>query len=136
MATLASLDDLAALGAIPVDTDEASAHGVRAVRLLELVSGAVLVLLDGFGISATDVLGDDDEIEGWPEFRRDALAVVVAEIAAKRLNVSAASSVDPFGTTEGPQTLKLNRWEKRAIIETLPLSDGDEATAAGDWFKP
>lgn len=129
MAQLATLDDLAALGAVPVDTDPESSHGVRAVRLLELVSGAVLVLFDGFSIAEAD-------IDGWDEFRQDALAAIVAEIAAKRLNVSAASSVDPYGTTEGPQTLKLNRWEKRALIETLPLTVDDEDTGAAVWYEP
>lgn len=129
MAQLATLDDLAALGAIPVDAGPGSSHGARAVRLLELVSGAVLVLLDGFSIAESD-------IETWDEFRQDALAAIVAEIAAKRLNVSAAPSVDPYGTTEGPQTLKLNRWEKRALIETLPLTVDDEDTGAAVWYEP
>jgi hypothetical protein len=126
MATLASLADLAALGAIPIDADETSSAAVRATRLLELVSGSVLTMLDGFDV-------DEAAIDEWDEFRQDALAAVVAEIAAKRLNVSAASSVDPYGTTEGPQTLKLNRWEKRAILDTLPVV---EDSGASEWHKP
>lgn len=126
MAQLATLADLAALGALPVDAGEESSEAVRATRLLELVSGAVLTLLDGFAVT-------ESVIEEWDEFRQDALAAVVAEIAAKRLNVSAASSVDPYGTTEGPQTLKLNRWEKRAILDTLPIV---EDSGASDWYTP
>jgi hypothetical protein len=132
MAALATLADLAALGALPVDVGEDSSEAVRATRLLELVSGAVLTLLDGFAVTEAAVLE-------WDEFRRDALAAVVAEIAAKRLNVSAASSVDPYGTTEGPQTLKLNRWEKRALLELLPVveaTDDTDASGAANWYMP
>jgi hypothetical protein len=141
MAQLATLDDVAAIGGLPTDATDDSPEAIRAERLLELVSGAVLVLLDGFGISEVDVLGDeeDEELIGWEEFRRDALAGVVAEIAAKRLNVSAAASVDPYATPQGPQTIKLNRWEKRAILDLLPVEipdDGEDATGAAAWFEP
>jgi hypothetical protein len=135
MAQLATLADVIALGALSTDADEDSPETVRATRLLELVSGAVLVFLDGFGIAEADV-------DGWDEFRRDGLAGIVAEIAVKRLNVSAAPSVDPYGTsltTGGPMTIKLNRWEKRAILDTLPVEtpdEGDDATGAASWFEP
>jgi hypothetical protein len=141
MAQLATLEDVAAIGGLPVDAAEDSPEVERATRLLELVSGAVLVFLDGFGVSEVDVLGDEDDEEliGWAEFRRDALAGVVAEIASKRLNVSAAASVDPYATPQGPQTIKLNRWEKRAILDILPVEtpdEGEDATGAASWFEP
>lgn len=142
MAMLATLDDVAAVGGLPVDIGENSSEAVRATRLLELVSGAVLVLLEGFGIAEADVVEDTDDPEwdGWAEHRRDALAGVVAEVAAKRLNVSAAASVDPYAVpTQGPMTLKLNRWEKRAILEVLPIdepADGEDSTGAASWFEP
>jgi hypothetical protein len=129
---LATLDDVAALGALPVDVDETSPEGVRAARLLELVSGRVLVFLDGFDIAEADV-------DGWEEFRRDALSGIVAEVVAKRLNVAAAASVDPYSTSEGPQTLKLNRWEKRELLNILPIDDAsgdDDPTGAAAWYEP
>lgn len=127
---LATLADLAAIGAVPVDVDTESPEGVRAARLLELASGQVLTFLDGFTVT-------EAAIGEWDQFRQDALSAVVAEIASKRLTVSAAASVDPYGLPAAPQTMKLNRWEKRAIIEILPVVDGEgENTVAGDWWEP
>lgn len=142
MVMLATLDDVAAVGGVPVDVEEDSSEAVRATRLLELVSGAVLVLLEGFDIVEADLVVDeeDPEWDGWAEHRRDALAGVVAEIASKRLNVSAAASVDPYGVpNQGPMTIKLNRWEKRAIIDILPIvepEDDEDPTGAAAWFEP
>lgn len=119
MASLATLEDVAAIGGVPVDFDEDSEEGVRAQRLIELASGAVLTYLDGFNIAEAD-------IDDWDQFRKDALATVVGEIAAKRMNVSGAPNVDPYTTPVGPQTLKLNRWEKQALKDLLPANeDGD-----------
>ena len=119
MAQLATLDDVAAVGGVTVDVDEDSVDGVRATRLIELASGAVLTFLDGYNFAEAD-------IDGWEDFRKDALATLVAEIATKRLNVSGAPNVDPYSTDSGPQTLKLNRWEKQSLKDLLPANeDGD-----------
>jgi len=125
MAQLATLDDVAAVGGVAVDLDETSAEGVRAARLIELASGAVLTFFDGFNVAEAD-------IEEWDEFRKDALASLVAEIAVKRLNVSGAPNVDPYTTDQGPQTLKLNRWEKRSLRDLVPPDEDDEL----EWVKP
>lgn len=111
---LASIEDLAAVGGVTVDVAASSPEGSRAFRLLELASGLVLSFLSRSGITE----GDVDE---WEDFRRQALAAIVAEVAAKRLNVAAASNVDPYSLPNtGPQTLKLNRWEQQAIRDLLP----------------
>jgi hypothetical protein len=137
---LASLVDLAALGGINVDWVAGDAKEQRASRLLDLASNLVLAYLDRFGVAEAD-------IDGWETFRQGALSAVVAEIAAKRLTVSAAASVDPYGTPVGPQTLKLNRWEKEAIRELIPGSvaptgsaslvvDRDAASSALSYLSP
>lgn len=129
MAELATLDDIAALGAVESDLSEDSDDGERATRLIQLASAEALAYLDGFDV-------DEEAIEGWPEFRRDALSAVVAEIAAKRLNVAAAPSVDPYtyGSPAGPQTIRLNKAEKRALAELVPIDMDDDES--GGWWKP
>lgn len=131
MAVLAALDDLAGIGALPVDFDADSAEGVRGLDLLTKASAAVLVVLEDAGVDVDGIeeLADLD----WAEHRRTALSAIVAEIAAKRLTVSAAPSVDPFtyGSPPAPQTLKLNRWEQRAILNLIPIT-----ADADSWFTP
>lgn len=134
MVAFATLDDVAAVGGVPVDVDAESAEAVRASRLIELASAQILSFFDGFDVTEAMILGDE-EIEGWDEFRRDALAAITAEIAAKRMNVSAAASVDPYAVPMGggsTQTLKLNRWEKRALRDLLPPDEDDEMP----WVEP
>ena len=125
MAELATLDDLAAVGGVPADAAADSPEGVRGARLIELASASVLMFLDGFSI-------DEDAVEAWADLRKEALAGIVAEIAAKRMNVSAAANVDPFVPSGAPQTLKLNRWEKRALRDLLPPDEDDEMP----WVEP
>lgn len=128
MAAFATLDDVAAVGGVPVDVDEESAEAVRASRLIELASAQILSFFDGFDIT-------EEAIGEWEEFRTVALAAITAEIAAKRMNVSAAASVDPYAAPlsgGGTQTLKLNRWEKRALRDLLPPDEDDEMP----WVEP
>lgn len=130
---LASTDDIAALGGVPVNFVPGTAEHTRAERLLELASGLVLSYLDSFGVSESDV-------DGWEQFRRDALAAIVAEVAVKRLNVSAAPNVDPYtGAISGPLTIKLNRWEQDAIRDLLPGNAGGsvsiEVTRDYSWIS-
>ena len=125
MTPLATLEDLAAVGGVPVDVDADAPEGVRATRLIELTTAQVLMFLDGFSVDA-------DAVEAWADERKAALAAIVAEIAAKRMNVSAGANVDPFVPSGVPQTLKLNRWEKQAIKDLLPPNaDGDMP-----WMDP
>lgn len=120
---LATLDDITALGGIRGDASLTAAETERANRLLALASGLVLAYLDQFGVSETDV-------EEWEEFRRTALAAIVAEVAVKRLNVAAAPNVDPyFAGAAGTQTIKLNRWEQDAISDLLPGGGVNAATS-------
>lgn len=137
MTQLATLDDIAAVGGVTVDASADSPEGVRATRLLELASASILAFYDGFNLTEAMILGveatdDDEAIVGWESFRLEALAAVTAEITAKRLNVSAAPSVDPYTTPMGPQTLKLNRWEKQTLRELIPVNADGEL----EWVQP
>lgn len=130
MADLATLADIAAVGGVPVDVTSGSADGIRAGRLLALTSSAVLVFLESCGVEESDVSGENPT---WSEHRRTALSAIVAEAAAKRLTVSAAPSTEPFvyGSPPWPQTVRLNKAEKRAIIDLVPITDD-----ADSWFTP
>lgn len=83
----ASLEDLIALGASKVDSNEASPTNRRAVRLIELVSAQVAHYVN---------LADQAAFDALPEVKREVIAAVVAEAASQRLSVSAAASVTQY----------------------------------------
>jgi len=108
---LASLDDLAAIGALPVDEPSTSTRAARAKRLLELVSGQVVAYLRV-----------DDEAAVRSEYtdaQLTAVAAVVAEAAGQRLNASAAPSSDFQPVEAGWSSALLNRRHIRAIDRAL-----------------
>jgi hypothetical protein len=122
----ASLDDLSALGGLNVDWVAGDAKARRATRLLELAESTVVTYLSRFGATRAVITA------GWDADRTNALIAIIAEVASKRLNVSAASSVDPYGTALGPQTIKLNRWEQQALRDLLATSAGGTTSVEVD----
>lgn len=104
---LATIDDLAALGAVPTDWFPTEPESMRATRLLEM---AQALALDYLNLEESDVTG-------WPQARQTRLVTWIAEKASTRLNVSAAPSVDPYGQVQGPMSMKLNTWEKEDLRE-------------------
>lgn len=127
MIDLTELRDVGALGGTEVDLEgEDSPDRERAERLITLASALVLSLLEDWDVT-------EDDIAAWPESRVTALKALVGEIASKRLNVSAAPSVDPYATPTGPQTIKLTPTERRAIVSLIPISDDHEGD---DRWKP
>ena len=107
--SLATLDDLRALGALAANTAPSSPTEDRAYRLLELASAQVCLYLR----TDEDTIGADTDT--WTETKLTVLAVVTAEVAARRMNVSAAPSSDPYGPPDGMLTLKLNRNDMRTL---------------------
>jgi len=109
---LATLEDLAALGAVPLNLNPADEESKRAERLLELASGQALAYLRV-----------DDEatfVASLTAAETTSLAAIVAEAAAARLNVSAAPSTDPYAEPMGGLvSALLNRRHYRAIDRAL-----------------
>lgn len=107
---LAALDDLIAIGALPVDIAEGEPRAVRATRLLELISAQVVGYLR-FADEATLTASDK-----WTTERGTALAAIVCEVATERLAQPGAPNVDQ-GFYERIPTVLLRPYHKRAIDE-------------------
>lgn len=122
----ADLDDLAALGGINTDWAPGDAKQKRASRLLELAESMCVAYLSRFGATRTVIEAD------WDVDRTNSLTAIIAEVASKRLNVSAAASVDPYGNALGPQTIKLNRWEQQALRDLLATTAGSTISLVVD----
>jgi hypothetical protein len=101
------IDDVVALGALPVGSADEDAEVVRARRLLDM---AQALALDYLGLTEAGVVE-------WSESKKMRLRVWIAEKAATRITYAAAPSVDQFGTISGPLSMKLNRWEKADLRE-------------------
>lgn len=116
---LATLDDLSALGALRVNEARGEAVIVRATRLLELASAQVCAYLQQANEATL--------LAALSTPQQTALAAVVAEIAGRRLNVSAAPSSDFY--PDGSSSIKLNRWDLRAIDDIVVGSLGSGTTS-------
>jgi len=113
MATLASLGDLVATGALPADEDPSTERYARAARLLELASGQVVAYVDP---TATD---EAAVVAGLTAPQVTALAAIVAELAGRRLNASAAPSSE-YGVPEaGWSSIRMTRADCRAVDRAL-----------------
>jgi hypothetical protein len=110
---LASLDDLVAIGALPVDYDTADPRASRAQRLLELASAQAVAYLRCDDETAVAALA------GWTAAKATALAAIIAEAAGARLTVGAAPNVDPYASVEGVVSALLNRRHYRAIDKLI-----------------
>lgn len=109
---LATIEDLAALGAVPLNAKNSTNEYKRAVRLLEMASAQVVTYLRY-----------DDEaalVEALTDDQLTVVAAVVAEAAGSRLNVSAASSTDPYPDQMGSlMSSLLNRRHFRTLDKLL-----------------
>lgn len=109
---LATIEDLAALGAVPLNAKNSTNEYKRAARLLEMASAQVVTYL-----------GFEDEaavLEALTEAKLTVLATVVAEVAASRLNVNAAASTDPYPEPMGGVVSSmLNRRHMRTLDKLL-----------------
>jgi hypothetical protein len=109
---LATIEDLAALGALPLNAKNSTPEYKRAVRLLELASAQVVTYLRYDDEAALDDVLTEAELT--------VVAAVVAEAAGSRLNVSAASSTDPFADPSGGLVSSLlNRRHYRTLDKLL-----------------
>lgn len=107
---LATLDDLAAIGALPVDYDFTDEETARVERLIEMASAQVAAYLRT----------DEATIATWSATRRTVVATVVAEAAASRVNVAASRDTDPYTAAgEGMITALLNRRHYRTLDKLL-----------------
>jgi len=112
---LATIEDLAALGALPLNAKSSTPEYKRAVRLLEMASGQVVAYLR-YDTEA-------DVVAALTEPQLTAVAAVVAEAASARLNVSAAPSTDPYADQAGGLVSSLlNRRHYRSIDKALGRS--------------
>lgn len=109
---LATIEDLAALGAVPLNEKNSTNKYKRAVRLLELASGQVVTYLR---------YDDEDALSAaFTEAQLTVVAAVVAEVAAARLNVSAAESSEPWPDQSGGMVSSLlNRRHYRTLDKLL-----------------
>lgn len=108
---LATWADLQAIGAVPANEQEYGPKWDRAKRLLELASAQVVAYL------RYDV--EDDVTDALSAAQLTALSAVVAEIAAQRLNSSAAPSSPVYDDGAGWASAMMNRRHKRAIDEIV-----------------
>lgn len=109
---LATIEDLAALGAVPLNVKNSTREYKRAVRLLEMASAQVVTYLRYDDESALTAALTDDQLT--------VVAAVVAEAAGSRLNVSAAASTDPWPDPSGGMVSSLlNRRHFRALDKLL-----------------
>ncbi len=108
---LASLTDLVALGALPVNDPSTSALSIRGTRLLALASAQVAGYL---GAPESTILSTE-----WTDTERTIIAAVVAEVASSRINVSAAASTDPYGDQYGYSSVLLNRRHYQTLDQVL-----------------
>lgn len=126
---LATLEDLAAIGALPWDYDFTAEETARVERLIEMASAQV-----------TEYLRTTEATIGtWTQSKRTVVATVVAEAAASRMNVAASRDTDPYtASTEGMITALLARRHYRTLDRLLGRSgrgsrtietDRDEATS-------
>lgn len=126
---LATIDDLAELGAVPIDWSPDEAEGVRALGLLKKAEAAAF---DFLSITESDV-------EGWTEARRTRLISWIAEKASMRLFTSAAPQIDPYGNVAMPMSIKLNSWDKaelREIGRKSGLAVLDTTRSDTSWLEP
>lgn len=109
---LATIEDLAALGALPLNAKSSTREYKRAVRLLELASAQVVTYLRYEDEAAlTDAL---------TEAQLTVVAAVVAEAAGARMNVSAAASTDPYADPGGGLVSSLlNRRHYRTLDKLI-----------------
>lgn len=109
---LATIEDLAALGAVPINVKNSTPEYKRAVRLLEMASAQVVTYLQFDDEAALTEAFTDDQLT--------VVAAVVAEAAGSRLNVSAASSTDPWPDPAGGMVSSLlNRRHFRTLDKLL-----------------
>lgn len=107
---LAELDDLIAIGALPMDVTDDEPRATRATRLLELISDQVVGYLrydDEAALRAASI---------WSATKGNALAAIVIEVASERLAQGAAPNVDQGFYSRIP-TVMLRPYHKRAIDE-------------------
>lgn len=91
---LATLDDLAAIGAVRVDQQLTDADAQRANRLLEFASAEVCI---HFGTT-------EAVIQAWTATEVTLIAAVVAECAAQRMTSPAAATAQQLGEGVGNWT--------------------------------
>lgn len=103
---LATLADLAAIGAIATDEPPSSARHTNATRLLEFASAQV--------VSYLRVADESAVTAAYSATQLTALAAVVAEAAAERIHGSASPSSDYI-----PTSAMLNRRHYRTIDKIL-----------------
>lgn len=112
---LATLDDLAAIGAVKVGTVETNDLGARATRLLELASASVA------SYARTTEAAITHATTGWSDESQTTLAAIVAEIAARRLTSPAAPTSDQLMETPSFMSMRLTRADKAALDEIPEL---------------
>ena len=138
---LATLDDLEAIGAIDVDTEEESDKGVRATRLLAMATATVCT----FARTTEAVITDADPEIGWSTESKTTLAGIVAEVAARRLTSPASPSSNQLGDI-GPapyMSLRLTANDKANLMEIPEVADARSSakptsitvTRGNDWFE-
>lgn len=109
---LATIEDLAALGALPLNAKNSTPEYKRAVRLLEMATGQVVAYLR---------YDDEDAlVDALSAPQLTVIATVVAEAAGARMNVSAASSTDPYADQAGGLvSALLNRRHYRTLDKLI-----------------
>lgn len=121
---LATVDDLAALGAVPVDLEPNEERYVRAARLLDLASAQVVGYLGAVDEAAVAA--------AYTETQLTALAAVVAEMAARRISASAAPSSDYIVQMAGQPSIRMNRGDRRAVDRALGRGGSSSIDTARD----
>lgn len=133
MATLAQLEDLVAIGALRADEASTTERYGRAARLLELASAQVVAYIDPEAVDEAAV------IAGLTSPQKSALAAIVAELAGRRLNASAAPS-NEYGVPEaGWSSIRMTRADCRAVDRALKRRGSrtiDTGRAEGTSFVP
>lgn len=126
-ATLASIDDLVALGALPLGADVSDGVGERASRLLELAEGAVLTFC------RSTVAAITDESTGWAASSQLTLAGIVAEIAGRRLTSPAAPTSAQLGELPPAafMSVRLTRADRAALLEIPEVAESRSGASAG-----
>ena len=104
---LATLDDLRAIGALAEGVAWDHPDALRAVRLLELAEAQCLSHLRRTAV----------EVSAWPDADRLTLTMIVAELAARRITVSAAKATNQYsdGSPHPYVNGMLSRGDRRAL---------------------
>lgn len=134
---LATIADLAAIGAIAENEPPQSARATRAGRLLEMASAQVVAYLKAAD-EAELTTGDD----ALPAHKLVVLATIVAEIAASRLTTPGAQGIDPYEGGSGFLSSLIQRRHMRALDKLIGRAgqgstsitvDRDEESSFLNW---